>query len=210
MTRRINLLPPEIAVRRRVRQQTVGATAAAAGLLVVLGLFYMVQVGRLGTERAKLETQQAENQTLQARVATLKEFDALAKEVTAKTKLIDELTASEVRWSIVLADISLVIPSNAWLTNLTASVSAGAAGTRPTPGQRVQLGRVDLSGVTFTHVDVAKWLVRLASVDGFTFPYLSLSAKSSIGSTPTVDFTSSVELSEDAFRRNQQGAERVP
>lgn len=208
MTRRINLLPPEIAVRRRVRQQTAGATAAAAGLLVVLGLFYMVQVGRLGTERAKLETQQAENQTLQARVATLKEFDALAKEVAAKTKLIGDLTASEVRWSIVLADISLVIPSNAWLTNLTASVTA-SAGTRPTPGQRVQLGRVDLSGVTFTHLDVAKWLVRLASVDGFTFPYLSLSAKSSIGSTPTVDFTSSVELSEDAFRRNQQGAERV-
>lgn len=209
MTRRINLLPPEIGARRKVRQQTSAAVAAGVALIVVLGLFYVVQVGRLSSERAKLSDQQAENSTLQASVSALDEFDALAKEAEAKSKLIDGLTASEVRWSIVLADIALVIPSNAWLTNLTATVNTNVASAKPTPGQRSQLGKVDLTGVTFSHIDVAKWLVRLAGVDGFTFPYLSLSAKSSIGTTSVVEFTSSVELSEKAFRRSQPGAQRV-
>lgn len=209
MNRRIDLLPPEIAVRRRVRQQTTTAVAAGIGLVVVLGLFFIVQVGRLSTERNTLAAQQAENASLQSTVQSLNEFDKLAKELAAKTKLIDGLTATEVRWSIVLSDISLIIPSNAWLTNLTATVNVTAASSRPSAGQRVTLGKVDLTGVTFTHVDVAKWLVRLAGVEGFTFPYLSLSARSTIGETPVVEFTSSVELAEPAFRKNQVGAERV-
>jgi Tfp pilus assembly protein PilN len=209
MSRRINLLPPEIAARRRVRQQTTAAVAAGVALLMVLGLFYVVQVGRLGTERKNLARQQSVNAGLEAKVRDLNEFDQLAKELAAKTKLIDGLTVAEVRWSIVLSDLSLIIPSNAWLTNLTATVNVAAVSAGPTGNQRVTLGKVDLTGVTFTHLDVAKWLVRLAGVDGFTFPYLSLSVRSSIGLTPTVDFTSSVELAEPAFRRNQPGAERV-
>lgn len=209
MTRRINLLPPEIAARRRVRQQTTAAVAAGIALVLVLGLFYVVQVGRLSSEEAKLTLQEQENDTLRSRVTALSEFDALAKEAAAKSKLIDELTVAEVRWSLLLADISLVIPANTWLTNLTATVNVGASGARPAAGQTLQLGKIDLSGVTFTHVDVAKWLVRLAGVEGFTLPYLSLSVKSNIGTTSTVDFTSSVELSDQAFRRFQPGAGRV-
>lgn len=208
MTRRINLLPPEIAIRRRSRRQASVAIMAGVGLVVILGLFFVVQAGRLGVQRDRLARKEAENATLQTRVDALKQFDERAREVEAKTKLLDDLTFSEVRWSVVLADISLVIPANTWLTNFSATVSAVAPGTQARPGERLQLGKIDLSGVTFSHVDVAKWLVRLAGVDGFTFPYLSLSAKADIGETPVVEFTTSVQLSEEAFRRNQRGSER--
>lgn len=207
MSRRINLIPPEIAARRRVRQLTSGAIAAGAIVIVVLGLFTVVQQGRLSGQRKRLVTQEAQNAALQADVSGLSEFAKKAAEVEAKTKLVDDLTRNEVRWSVVLADVSLVIPSNAWLTTFTATVNATAS-VKPDPKARQQLGKLDMSGVTFTHVDVGKWLVRLAGVRAFTFPYLSLSVKAEIGTTAVVNFTTTVELNEGAFRRNQTGAGR--
>jgi hypothetical protein len=64
--------------------------------------------------------------------------------------------------------------------------------------------------VTFSHLDVAKWLTRLAGVDAFTDVYLSISSKAVIGPTSVVDFNSSVSLSDQALRRNQPGAGRIP
>lgn len=207
MTRRINLIPPEIAARRRFRQLTTGAIAAGVGVIVILGLFTLVQQGRLAAQKDDLVAQESVNANLRSRVALLNEFEKLAEEVESKTALVDGLTTNEVRWSVVLADISLVIPSNTWLTTFTATVSATTA-AKPDPKARLQLGKLDLSGVTFTHVDVGKWLVRLAGVDGFIFPYLSLSSKAAIGTTPVVNFTTTVDLGEASFRKNQTGARR--
>ena len=78
------------------------------------------------------------------------------------------------------------------------------------PCGKVALGSVQLTGITFSHLDVAKWLTRLAGVDAFTNAYLSLSSKATIGPQPVVNFNSSVQLSDQALRRNQPGAERQP
>jgi hypothetical protein len=48
---------------------------------------------------------------------------------------------------------------------------------------------------------VALWLSRLEDVRGFINPWLATSTKSVIGTTPVVNFTSSVDLSEDALAR---------
>jgi len=118
------------------------------------------------------------------------------------------LTADEVRWSVILADVSLVIPSDVWLTNFAGAVSA-SAGQRPEAGAAASApGTIQLTGVTFSHLDVAKWLTRLAGLQEFANPYLSLSSKAAIATTQVVNFNSSVDLSEQAFRKNQRGAER--
>jgi Tfp pilus assembly protein PilN len=208
-TRRINLLPPEREVQRRARQLTVTIAAAGVALVVLLGIIYAAEVVRLHGQQNKLEAQEDRNADLQAQVAKLSTFDQKELELTQKTTLLGQLTQNEVRWSVVLADVSLVIPSDVWLTNFTGTVSvataaqqAAAAGTPP------PLGTIQMTGVTFSHIDVAKWLTRLAGVDAFTNAYLALSSKGSISLTDVVNFNSSVQLSTEALRKNQRGAER--
>jgi len=209
-TRRINLLPPEREERRRARQITTTIVAAGVALLVLLGLVYAAEFVRLNGQKHALETQQATNASLQSQVAQLSQFQQLETQLQGKTTLLNNLTQDEVRWSVILADVSLVIPSDTWLTNFTATVTA--AGTQSGPGatSATPLGTIQLTGTTFSHLDVAKWLTRLAGVDAFTNTYLSLSSKSTIGTTNVVAFNSSVQLSDQALRRNQPGAERQP
>ena len=200
--RRINLLPPELAARRRVRQTGTAIVAASIALLALLALVFVVQQVRLhGVERS-LDRQEDRNTDLQAQVSRLSEFQRLDAELRQKTALLSDLTDSEVRWSVLLADISLVVPSDVWLTTFTGNVSAGESA----PG--TSLGSIEMAGTTFSHPDVAKWLTRLSGVDAFEFPYLSLSAKAKIGDTNVVNFTSSVQLGDAALRQNQRGAAR--
>ncbi len=209
-TRRINLLPPERAEKRRARQITTTIVAAGLALVVLLGLVYGAEVVRLQSQKHALETQNTTNAALQGEVAQLSQFQQLETQLQQRTQLLANPTQDEVRWSVVLADISLVILSDAWLTNLTASENVGAAQAAPGTVGTTVLGSVQLTGITFSHLDVAKWLTRLAGVDAFTNAYLSLSSKSTIGPQQVVDFNSSVQLSDQALRHNQSGAGRQP
>jgi Tfp pilus assembly protein PilN len=208
--RRINLLPPERAQKRRARQITTTIVAAGVALVVLLGLVYGAEVVRLQGQKHSLATQQATNASLQGQVAQLSQFQQLETQLQQRSVLLTNLTQDEVRWSVVLADISLVIPSDTWLTNITATENA--TGTQAAPGTTGTpvLGSIQLTGTTFSHLDVAEWLTRLAGVDAFTNAYLSLSSKSTIGAQPVVNFNSSVQLSDQALRINQPGAERQP
>ncbi|MFA5889359.1 MAG: PilN domain-containing protein [Actinomycetota bacterium] len=199
--RRINLLPPELAERRRSRQRVAGTAVAALALVAALGVVYGAQEIRLHGERSKLNAQRARNAALRGDLADLAEFDRLQSELQRKTGLLDDLTQREIRWSVLLADVSLVIPSDVWLTSLTGSVSGSAVAGDP-------LGTIQMNGTTFSHIDVAKWLVRLADVEEFTFPYLTLSSKGTQEDTPVVNFNSSVQISDGALRGNQPGARR--
>lgn len=205
--RQINLLPSQIAERRRARQITVLLGAAGLVLVALLALIFVVQAARLSGERGKLDAQERSNRTLQRRVTQLQGFAQLQQTLRTKEQLLGQLTANEVRWSLLLNNISLVIPSDVWLTNFSGSVQPAAAGPGATTAP---VGSIQVSGNTFTHLDVARWLSRLSGVDEFVFPYLSLSSKNSTDVQTLVDFNSSVQLSQEALRRNQPGGQRQP
>jgi Tfp pilus assembly protein PilN len=210
-TRRINLLPPERAQRRRARQISGSIVAGGLVLVGVLALIFVAEIFRLNGQKNTLEEQQQTNAALESQVATLSQFQQLETQLQQKSTLLKNVTQDEVRWSVILADVSLVIPTDTWLTNLTATETVNS-GTQAAPGAQANqvLGTIQLTGVTFSHLDVAKWLTRLAGVDAFTNSYLSISSKGTIGATGVVNFSSSAELSDQAFRRNQRGADRTP
>ncbi|MGZ4127480.1 MAG: PilN domain-containing protein [Actinomycetota bacterium] len=207
-TRRINLLPPEREERRRARQMMTTIVTAGVALVAILVLVFIGELVRLHGQQNKLKTQEQTNAKLQSQVTALSQFAQLEQQLRDRSALLTSLTADEVRWSVLMTDVSLVIPSNVWLTNLTATVATGGQTSTTTAAAAQVFGSFQMTGVTFSHVDVAKWLTRLAGVDAFTNPYLSISSKSTIGATPVVDFSSSVQLSPGALRKNQEGAER--
>ncbi|HVL88606.1 MAG TPA: hypothetical protein VM841_00075 [Actinomycetota bacterium] len=204
--RRINLLPPELAAKRRSRQ--IASMIVIAGM-VLLGLMFVIygaQRARLASARGELERQQRVNAGLQRQVTQLSQFAQQQEQVRTKEQLLDALIKNEVRWSQVLTEISLVIPADDWLTNFSGLVQQGIVG----PGQPI--GTIQVSGCTLlpadgTHLNVAQFLVQLGRPLIFADdPFLTLS---SIGSdTCPVQFSAQLQLTEQSRRGAQPGGGR--
>jgi len=197
---RINLLPPEIKERQRARQRVVVVFLVGLIVLGALGLFYFLQIVRLGQVERDLAEQQATNGALQQDIGELRQFDELEQEVQTNVTLLTDLLQDEVLWSGVLRDISLVIPGTTWLTNLTGTSTAAVEGEAGASGTPTGLaGQITLGGMAFDHRSVALWLTRLEDVSGFANPWLSSSTKTLIGEREVVQFASSVDLSADVL-----------
>lgn len=213
--RQINLLPPELAERRRARRVTRLMMLGSLGLAVLLALVYVAQLTRLSSERSKLEAEQANNAKLRQQVAQLSQFSRLRADLDAKQRLLSTLTVNEVRWSVILSDISRVIPTNAWLTSFTGSVQAPATGGAPQPqaSPGAGIGTVQMAGCTLippdgAHLEVARFLIRIGMPATLTTPFLTLSSKT--GGLCPVQFTANVGLDTGSRRANQPGAARRP
>jgi Tfp pilus assembly protein PilN len=203
---RINLLPPEIRERQRYRRRTAAVILIGIIVLAALGAFYVLQVMRLADVREDLEAQQQRNAQLQQQIAELQRFAELQQELQDTRTLLSTLLADRVLWSGVLRDVSLVIPGEMWLSGLTGSLTAaptaeGTTTTTPTVPGGGLVGQITFNGFAFDHRDVALWLSRLEDVRGFVNPWLSNSQKTLIGLTEVVQFTNSVDLSEQALAR---------
>lgn len=203
---RINLLPPEIYERQRSRRRTFAVIAIGLILLAAIGGFYILQVLNLSRIEEDITAQQSENAALQQQINELQEVAQLQVEIESTRQLLSTLLSDRLLWSGILRDISLVIPGEAWLDSLTGSTTVAAeAGVAPTPGVTGPaaglVGQISFSGFAFDHRDVALWLSRLEDVRGFVNPWLANSTKSPIGATEAVQFSSSVDLSEQALAR---------
>lgn len=179
----------------------------AIGLVVLalIGGFYFLQVVRLSGVEEDIRAQEAVNAGLRAQIAELQDIAALEQEIAATRDLLSTLLQDRILWSGVMRDVSLVIPGELWLDGLSAQAGeavaeeAEAAPATAAPGQLV--GQISFTGFAFDHRDVALWLSRLEDVRGFINPWLSSSTRSEIGTTPVVQFASSVDLSDQALAR---------
>jgi len=198
---RINLLPPELIERQRARRQTTIVAIVGFVVILLLGAFYVLQQLKLSDLDEKLAQQRATNADLAAQVNDLKRFDELIAQIRDREELLVTLLENEVRWSGVLRDLSLVIPSTAWLEGLDAAVRDPLVTNVDTGA----IGAVDpniVGAITFTgkadrHPTVAEWLTALEKIRGFLNPWISESVLELIGDIPVVSFTSSVDLTGD-------------
>lgn len=206
---RINLLPQEVRQHQRVRRQTAAVVAAGVIILAGIAALYFLQMLRLTGVRNDLEEQQAQNAGLQGQINDLRRFDELQREVEASRQMLTSLMSNEILWSGILRDVSLVIPSDVWISAIAAQTTETTGGVAPGPvagGQTGQglVGNISFSGFSLDHRAVALWLARLEDVRGFANPWLSSATKSEIGSTSVVQYTSSVDLSQKAVARGRR------
>lgn len=205
---RINLLPPEVRQRQSIRRRT--AAVIAAGVIVLAGVaaLYFLQQLRLVGVNNDLEDQQATNAGIQAQINDLRRFDELQREVEASRGMLTTLMANEILWSGVLRDVSLVIPSDVWLSGMTGQMneSGGTPAAPTTPGVTGQglVGQITFTGFSLDHRAVALWLARLDDVRGFANPWLSNAQKTDVGTSKVVQFASSVDLSQQAVARGRR------
>jgi Tfp pilus assembly protein PilN len=201
---RINLLPPEIHERQQARRRTIAVASIGLIVLVALGAFYVLQTFRLSDVEDDIQAQETSNGELQAQISDLQDIAQLEQQIATTRGLLDSLLADRVIWSGVLRDVSQVIPSQAWLDGLTGSAGAPADSTvEPTPPTSGLVGQIQFSGFAFEHRDVALWLTRLEDVRGFINPWLATSTKTDVGGTEVVQFTSTVDLTDQVLKTEE-------
>jgi Tfp pilus assembly protein PilN len=144
----------------------------------------------------ELTTAQAEGTRLQAENAKYADVTAVYAQAAAAQAMLTEAMGQEVRYSRFLSDLSLTVPENVWIKNLSFSQAGAEAGVGSTePG----IGTVTVTGVGFSHEDVAVWLESLAGQQGYANPYFSSSTEGLIGTRTTVTFESTATLTADAL-----------
>ena len=193
-------MPPEIAEAARFRRFQIAMAAAGVGAIAIVGVLTYSAHQSVASAKTELATAQQQQTTLQSQLAGLQSVHDVYAQVAAKKAMLKQAMGPEIRWSYYLTDLSLKIPQNVWLTNLTAneqSSAAPAAGAAALTSAGV--GTVTFAGVAFSHDDVATWLDALAKERGFTNAYFTNSTQATIGPKPVVNFSSSVTLTQAAL-----------
>jgi Tfp pilus assembly protein PilN len=197
----VNLLPPDILAAQRRRRMAGVVALAGVGVLGLILVFYLLQVGKLAGIREDIRTQEANNASLQNEIDQLQEFDELQARAQAKQELLNEVFANEVSFSGLLMDVSRVIPSTAVLTSLSAATTE-----EPTPttgGTTLLVGRIDVAGMALDYDTVASWLTRLERVRGWVNPWITSIADPDPGA---ITYTSGVDLTEAAVTQRGRRA----
>jgi Tfp pilus assembly protein PilN len=185
---RVNLLPPDILAAQRQRRLAGVVALAGVGVIGLILVFYVLQLGKLSGIRSDIEQQQQSNQSLQSDIDALREFEELRQRAQAKQALLDSVFANEISFSGLLMDVSRVIPSTAALTSMTAS------GQEPTPtagGTTLLTGRIDVAGLALDYDTIASWLTRLERVRGWVNPWVTSIADVADG---PITYSSGVDL----------------
>ena len=222
--KRINLLPPEIGKRRRARQVTSAFVLAGIVYVGLLGVLWLLGNGRLNAAKRELAGATNRADAVQAQVATLREFASLQAVVDRKERTLATTMADDVHWSRLLVELSMVIPSDAWLTSMsgtaTPPAAAPAPGTpapapepAPIPGATTgpaKLGTLTFGAVTFDFPGVATWITRLSNDRSLQSIWVPSATKAQIGTRTVVNFSSTGDLSAGAASRRYQQPETTP
>ena len=204
---RVNLLPPEIELRRRFRRVQGGLGGAVVAAVGLVGLLYVGATASVSDAQTELDIAGAETAQLQAQTAPYADVTAVYARAAGAEAMLTQAMGQEIRWSGLLNDLSLTVPDNVWVKSVaftqapaaTAAAAPAAPAVPGAPAAAASLGTVTFSGVGFDHDDVAVWLESLAGQRGYADPYFSSSSESLLGTRKVVTFSSTTTLTPDAL-----------
>ena len=189
----VNLLPPDILAAQRQRRLAGVVALAGVGVIGLILVFYVLQLGKVSGIRSDIDQQQRTNQGLQTEIQKLREFEQLRAQAQAKQKLLNDVFANEISFSGVLMDISRVIPSSAALTSMTATSQEPVPSTG---GSTLLTGKIDVAGLALDYDTIASWLTGLERVRGWVNPWVTSIADPQSG---PITYSSGVDLTTAAL-----------
>jgi Tfp pilus assembly protein PilN len=185
--RAVNLLPRDEVVRSFEAKRGVVFGGAFGAALVTAALVSMSisAGGAVGDKQAQLDTLHAEIAAVPAPVVKdTSTDDALAAVKTARIGALSAALTSRVAWDRVLRQVSLVLPEDVWLTNLSADAPQAA-----TPVADAASSGFALTGSTYSLNGVARFLSRLSVIPDLKNVRLQSSASQLVEQRDLVQFT---------------------
>jgi Tfp pilus assembly protein PilN len=170
--RAVNLMPRDER-GARLEMGRLPLIAAAGGIVLVTAASFFLASSASGSATDS----KAELRAIEAAIAQVPKdpggaVDAgtLTQERSNRVAALSAALTSRTAFDRVLREISLVLPANAWLTQLEATAPAPAVplpGAVPTPQTGATAG-VTIQGATYSHDSVATVLARLSVVPSLT------------------------------------------
>jgi Tfp pilus assembly protein PilN len=188
--RAVNLLPRDEAPKSFEKNRGVAFGAAGGAALVTVGMVaLLLSAGGTVTE------QQAQVEALQAELASIPdatenaeaaaENAAISSELSKRTNALSSVLGGRIAWDAVLRQVSLVLPTDVWLTGLTTTAPDESDAA---PGEST-VTSITLQGATYAQSGVARLLSRLSVAPVLTNVRLQSSTLAESGSAKLVQFT---------------------
>ena len=205
--RSVNLMPGDLAKVSTSKPRLLPVLLPIAAVIPLAAVGFLFYQGH-----AKVSDRQSQLATLNAEFATLPQpkrpqIDAALQGVQAqRASAVAQVLGARVAWDAMLADFARVLPSNVWLTALSAKTSrplsvSTLASTAATPitlptTTAVSPTGVTITGYTYAQPDVATLLARLSALPSLQNVQLQGSQVSVVGKRDVVQFTILADLRE--------------
>ena len=200
---RVNLLPPEIAERATFQRIQAGLGVAVLAAVGVVGLLYLSASHSVSSAQGDLDAANSQASSLQQQSAKYANVTATYARAAAAQVTLRTAMGGEIRYSQLLNDLSLTVPSNVWLSSLaytsTPPVASTATPVAGAPVAATGVGTFTASATAFSHDDVAVWLESIAGLKAYASPYFSTSTEGLLGTRKAVTFTSTAVLTPAAL-----------
>lgn len=183
--RAVNLLPREVVTRsfHAKRGVVFGGGAGGALATVVLVTMTLGAGGAVSSKQQELDALRAQIAAIPAApVVDTSAGDAFAAEKGARVGALSAALSGRVAWDRVLRQVSLVLPEDVWLTNLSAAAPDAAQPAATDSG-------FTLTGATYSQNGVARFLSRLAVIPDLSNVRLQSSQSQLLNERELVQFT---------------------
>jgi Tfp pilus assembly protein PilN len=202
---RVNLLPPEIAEKAMLRKVQMGLGAGVVAAVGVVGLLFASASHGVSSAQDSVDQATAQGTKLQAETAKYNNVTAVYDAAAAARAQLVTAMGQEVRYSQLLHDLSLSVPSTVWLKSLSytqtppaAAAATGTAGAAAPVSSAI--GTVSFQGVGFDHDDLALWLESVAAQKNYANTYFSNSTEGLLGTSKVVvNFATTADLTPAAL-----------
>ena len=179
--RGVNLLPPEIARRKKLarkRQMAIflGGIIAAVVFISYLGLFVSIRSYQKSIEEKKglLAEQGSKWKELQAAMARVERIEKDTKALEERIRTVQELTGGELYYWEILRELGHIVPEKVWLRELILDP---------------QTRKLSLKGSASSDTLIARFLAALESSPYFREVELKETKKNESGDYKDFEFT---------------------
>jgi Tfp pilus assembly protein PilN len=176
---RANLLPPEIADKRRLRQLKQRSGIALLAIVALLAGWYVVAMLQTSSAHSGLTSAQHRSRSL---LAQEQQFGpvvtAQAQSAAIRTQLA-QLMVGDVNWTSMLKALRQAAPTGVQITNVTASIAPTTTGSSNAVGGglgvlnqtgQLPVGTLTIAGKAPDKNSVAAYVDRLTKVPGLAAP----------------------------------------
>ncbi len=211
--RRIDLLPAAYVARRQQRRNVAVVVGAALVVFLLLMAWFLLLTTQINDANEELADVRAQNAALQQEIDALAQFAELERELQSKRTALQTVMAGDIDWPAMMTQIAMVIPGEVWLETFTTSAGttegASPVGTEANPiriSRRSPMGRIQFTGQSVCMPGVARWLIRLGTVEDFSAIWLNNATEQDTRpGCEAVNFDSTLELGDGALSERFQG-----
>lgn len=196
---RVNLMPEAVAAEARVHRAKMSLVAAVVASVAVVGGLYAMAYGSVNSAQDSLDAAAAKSAVLNAELTKYADVPKVQAQLTATRGQVATALGADVRWSVLLNNLSLTMPPGTSLVTFQGAikntVSSSSTGNAATDNQFTSvlghpgIGTINYTGEALGYPQVAAFLDTQAKQNSLMDSYVNSVAANTDSSTGGKGYT---------------------